>query len=95
MSVNAYIHAEVIPDLVILDLNLPRENGFAVLEWLRQQQQFASLPVVVYTSSVDAGDCAKAYRLGANDYVVKLSNLQGIANLARQLNEHWLRGVVG
>lgn len=79
-----------LPQLLLLDLNLPRASGFDVLKWMRNQPRFSSLPVVVYTSSLNAEDCAKARRLGADDYVVKLSDVKEIAAFVRQLNEQWL-----
>ncbi len=79
-----------LPSLILLDLNLPRESGFDVLEWIRGQNRFVSLPVIVYTSSLNAEDCAKAQRLGASDYVVKFSDVKDIAGFVRSLKGRWL-----
>ncbi len=78
------------PELVLLDLNLPRENGFEVLAWIRRQQDLSSLPVVIYTSSVLSGDCEKARSLGANDFIFKRSDMKEIAKLAGELACRWL-----
>ena len=79
-----------LPALVLLDLNLPKKSGFEVLRWIRQQPQFASLPVVIYTSSVGLMDKDTAGLLGATDYFVKRSGVNHIAKLVRSLAERWL-----
>ena len=79
-----------VPVLVLLDLNLPKKNGFEVLSWVRQQPQFSSLPVVIYTSSVGLMDQNTARLFGATDFFVKRSGVDQIAELARILAERWL-----
>jgi CheY-like chemotaxis protein len=74
-----------LPCLVLLDLKLPLKNGFEVLAWLRQQPQFAALPVVVYTSSSVEADRDKARELGATDYVVKKADVKAIAEWVRSV----------
>ncbi len=81
-----------LPSLVLLDLNLPRENGFEVLAWIRQRPGLMALPVVVYTSSFHAVDRDKANALGASDYLLKRSDLKEIATLANELAHRWLQG---
>lgn len=63
-----------LPDVVLLDLNLPRRSGFEVLEWLRARAEFAALPVVVFSSSGRPEDRERAGRLGATEYVLKPSS---------------------
>ena len=70
------------PSLVLLDLNLPYWSGIEVLEWMRQQPQLRSMPVVVFTSSNRPDDIARAYDAGANAYVVKPNSLGDLASLA-------------
>jgi CheY-like chemotaxis protein len=79
-----------LPALVLLDLNLPKKSGFEVLKWIRQQPQFSSLPVVIYTSSVGLIDKDTARLFGATDYFVKRSGVDRIAELVRGLAERWL-----
>lgn len=59
------------PDIVILDLNMPRRNGFEVLEWIRSNLQCPHLVVHVLSASARPSDVKRAYGLGANSYVVK------------------------
>jgi CheY-like chemotaxis protein len=79
-----------LPSLVLLDLKLPRKSGFDVLEWARQQPGFASLPIVIYTSSDRETDRASAIQLGASDYIVKRANIEQLGELVRSLSQRWL-----
>src|SRR5262245_8374290 len=63
--------AQPLPVLVLLDLKMPRLDGFDVLEWLRQQPGLRRLSVVVFSSSNEPRDINRAYDLGANSYAVK------------------------
>lgn len=82
--------AHPVPGLVLLDLNIPRLEGLKVLEWIRQQPELASLPVVIYTSSEQPQDLADAQRLGADDYLVKPASIEKIADIATNLIQRWL-----
>lgn len=76
-----------IPFLILLDLNLPRLSGFEVLRWVRRQTQYALLPVVVYSSSNLVSDREVARLLGATDYRVKLSDINKLTDLVRQITQ--------
>lgn len=78
------------PVVVVLDLNLPRFDGFEVLERVRQDPRFERLPVVVFSSSDKAEDMERARRLGASDYVTKPSGISGFTAFARHLQARWL-----
>jgi CheY-like chemotaxis protein len=80
-----------LPALMLLDLNLPGVSGFDVLTWLRAQPALKRLPVVVLTSSKQDSDVQRAYDLGVNSYVVKPSGLKEIADVARQIEDYWLK----
>lgn len=60
-----------LPDLFLLDLKMPRANGFDVLRWVRSQPSLSTLRIIVLTSSDDLYDIHEAYRLGASSYLVK------------------------
>src|SRR5215471_2423014 len=60
-----------LPQLMLLDLKMPRVNGFDVLTWLRNDEHFKRLPVIVLTSSNHENDIKRAYDMGANSYLVK------------------------
>ncbi len=79
------------PCLVLLDLKLPRKNGLEVLQWLRGEPHLPSVPVIVFSSSAHPEDIDRAYRLGANSFVVKPSGVAERNDFARALREFWLR----
>lgn len=80
-----------LPDLFLLDLKMPRVNGFEVLEWLRQQPGLAALRVLVLTSSEDLHDVNRAYQLGANSFLVKPLDFQDVVQLSRLIQDFWLK----
>src|SRR5579862_8754064 len=79
-----------LPDLVLLDLKLPRYNGFEVLSWLRKQPGFLALRVLVLTSSDRVKDVNEAYRLGANSFLVKPYDFEDLAHLSALIHDFWL-----
>jgi PAS domain S-box-containing protein len=72
-----------LPSLVLLDLNLPLVSGLEVLQWIREQPQFESLPVVIFSASALESDQQKARQLGANDYILKPSDMLDLAGFLR------------
>src|SRR5262245_8665227 len=66
------------PTLLLLDLKMPRKNGFETLQWLRQQPELKRIVAVILTSSSEAADINRAYDLGANSYLVKPGNFQAL-----------------
>ena len=79
-----------LPVLVLLDLKLPGKDGFEVLSWIRQQDGFQTLPVVVLTSSRYVSDINRAYQLGANSFHVKELDLHQTVELIVVLRNYWL-----
>src|SRR6267142_5224903 len=65
-----------LPNLILLDLKMPKVDGFEVLRWLRQQPAFANIVVVVLTMSTAIRDVNLAYQLGANSFMVKPDDFQ-------------------
>ncbi len=80
-----------LPDLVLLDLKMPRLNGFDVLTWLSARKDTISLPVVVLSTSSLSVDRERAKRLGAHDYLVKPNNFEELTTLAKGLDERWFQ----
>lgn len=76
-----------IPALMLLDLKMPRKNGFEVLAWIRQHGEFNALPVVVLTSSQESADINRAYALGANSYLVKPASFLSLVDMINRLKE--------
>lgn len=82
------------PDLIILDLGLPRLDGKGVLEQIKREPAFRSIPVVVLTSSRDHEDVLRSYDLGVNSYIQKPVRLDGIINVIKDIEHYWLGVVV-
>ncbi|GGL06913.1 response regulator [Mangrovihabitans endophyticus] len=79
-----------IPSLIILDLNLPRRNGWQVLEEIRRDSEFFRVPVVVLTSSDAAEDIDACYDRGANCYLTKPIDLKMYMSVVRHIEAFWL-----
>jgi CheY-like chemotaxis protein len=79
-----------VPCILLLDLNLPVRSGLEVLDWLRKQPSYATLPVIVLTSSLQDADIHRAYALGANAYLVKPSKQDELAAMAKAIKNFWL-----
>ena len=79
------------PDLILLDLNLPRMDGFEVLRWIRQNPDLKALRVIVLTSSDDTRDVSKAYELGANSFLVKPLHFINLPSMLQRLQAFWLQ----
>jgi CheY-like chemotaxis protein len=79
-----------LPSIVFLDLKLPYKSGHEVLEWIRSQPQFETLVVIVLTSSNERIDLDRAYKLGANSFVVKPPTATLLVKLAESFKQWWL-----
>jgi two-component system, chemotaxis family, response regulator Rcp1 len=77
------------PDLVILDLNLPKKDGRAVLAAAKADKELRTIPIVVFSTSRALSDIARSYELGANCYVSKPGNLNGYFLAIHSIAEFW------
>jgi len=82
--------AHPLPALLVLDLKMPRMNGFDVLAWLASRPEFKDLPAVVLSSSADSHDLARARQLGACDYFVKPHAVSDYVKVAEMIHARWL-----
>jgi two-component system, chemotaxis family, response regulator Rcp1 len=77
------------PDIILLDLNLPRKNGREVLAEIKSSPTLKQIPVLVMTSSHADEDIAQAYSLNANCYITKPSDLNEYINVVRAIEDFW------
>ena len=79
-----------VPEIVLLDLKLPKVDGLEVLRQLRSSERTRLIPVVVLTSSIEEKDVIQGYRLGANSYIRKPVDFTQFVEAVRQLGLYWL-----
>ncbi|MDQ3932952.1 MAG: response regulator [Actinomycetota bacterium] len=78
------------PHLILLDLRMPRMDGFEVLRQLKSDADLHTIPIVVLTSSARPDDVDTAYQLGTNSYVTKPVTIAGMRERLTNLTEHWM-----
>jgi len=78
------------PDLILLDLNLPKKNGREVLGEIKQDEQLKMIPVVILTTSQAEEDVVRAYRLHANCYIVKPVDFVQFTKIVWTIEDFWL-----
>lgn len=83
------------PDLILLDLSLPRKNGFDILAELKADPSLRDIPVVILTNSRSEADVRQAYEIGANYYLIKPANFDEFRSAIQKVEEIWLAGVNG
>ena len=79
-----------LPRLILLDLKMPRLNGFDVLEWLRHHDKLRTMPVVVLSSSNHDADLKRAYELGVNSYLIKPVSFDSLVEIVKAIHDYWL-----
>ena len=79
------------PDLIILDLNMPRKNGLEVLSDIKNNSKWEHTPVLVFSNSEFSGDIRQCYALGCNAYLSKPADFQGFIDLARVIDVFWFK----
>lgn len=78
-------------NLILLDVKLPKQDGFALLEFIRQQPHLQQIPVIILSSSSRMEDINRCYELGCNSYLVKPMNYQGFKEVIRFVKKFWLK----
>jgi len=87
-----HVHAPR-PDIILLDLNLPRMDGREVLARIKEDQSLQTIPTVILTTSDAQADITKSYELKANCYLTKPVQLEEFESLVKSINEFWLTKV--
>lgn len=78
------------PDMILLDLNLPRRSGFEVLEQVKRHESLRDIPVIILTTSDRDEDVRRCFRLGANNYLTKPVQFDDCVKLVATIQQYWL-----
>ncbi|MGB3694337.1 MAG: response regulator [Spirulinaceae cyanobacterium] len=81
---------QVHPDVILLDLNLPKKNGHEVLAEIKNDPELRTIPVVILTTSADEEDVLKSYRLHGNCYITKPVDLERFIEVVNSIEDFWL-----
>lgn len=79
----------VTPDIILLDINIPKDNGFEILARLREDKKYGHLPVCMLTTSAAELDICKAYKLGASSFICKSVSAKGMKEVANHICGYW------
>jgi two-component system, chemotaxis family, response regulator Rcp1 len=87
-------HADApVPDLILLDLNLPRMDGREVLAQIKEDDRLKTIPTIILTTSAAESDITKSYRLQANCYLTKPVQFDAFESVVKSINDFWLTRV--
>jgi CheY-like chemotaxis protein len=76
---------KTVPDLLFLDINMPVKDGIECLQLIRNERKYDKVPILIYSTSVNKTDIDKAYKHGANYFIVKPNTIDDITNIIRKL----------
>lgn len=83
-----------LPDLILLDINLPNQNGFQFLRYIKNNRNFSHIPVIVWTGSLNYADLKKAYEIGACAYMCKHYDIDELISAVKKMIDFWQDVVV-
>ncbi len=78
-----------IPAIILLDLNMPRKDGWEALAEIKANESFRRIPVVVFTTSMDEEDITRSYEMGASSYVTKPSTFESLIHIIEVIRRYW------
>src|SRR5438105_2607176 len=81
---------ELMPSIILLDLNMPKQDGRQVLSEIKQHHVFKKIPIVVFTTTTNEKEIVKCYELGANSYIVKPATFDGLLSTVELIHTYWL-----
>jgi CheY-like chemotaxis protein len=78
-----------LPHLIVMDIKMPRKDGFEVLEWVKSSATLRRIPVVIVSASGNPSDINRSYELGANAYMIKPVNFRAVERLFSSITHYW------
>ena len=85
------IAEHTLPDIILLDLNMPRKDGREALKEIKSDARLKHIPIVILTTSKQEEDVIKSYNLGANSYISKPVTFEKLVELVRKLSDYWFK----
>lgn len=77
------------PDLILLDLNMPRKNGREALKEIKENPELRRIPVIILTTSKEQEDIVRSYDLGVNSYITKPVTFDGLVRVLQEMSNYW------
>lgn len=84
-----------VPDLILLDLNMPGIDGFEILRQIKTAEKIKRIPVIILTSSKEEGDRALSYDYGANSFLIKPVSFDGLTDVVKRICDYWFTTNIG
>ena len=81
---------QTLPNLILLDINMPLMDGHETLEYIKNQDALKHIPVIMLTTSSSSNDIKKAYKNHSNSYIIKPYNIKDLDSIIEKLKEFWL-----
>ena len=83
-----------VPDIILLDLNMPRKDGKTTLQELKSHEIFRQIPVIIFTTSNLKEDIQMTYKMGTNSFITKPGNFKDLVKITQEINNYWSNTVV-
>lgn len=82
------------PDIILLDLNMPRKDGREALAEIKSNDDFKSIPVIIFTTSNSAHDIQVTYKMGSSSFITKPGSFEGLVKVAEEIKSYWSKTVL-
>ncbi len=82
------------PDIILLDLNMPRKDGRAALAEIKSCEDLKSIPVIIFTTSNSADDIKVTYKMGSSSYITKPGSFEELVRIAEEIENYWSKTVL-
>lgn len=83
-----------VPDIILLDLNMPRKDGRTALAEIKSHEDFKKIPVIIFTTSNLKDDIEITYKMGSNSYITKPGSFEGLVKVAKEIENYWSNTVL-